>query len=346
MSDKDVMTSVRNINKLYREATKHPSPAAWKAYYAALNVLQQNATQLQMQVAQQYLNTDVANTKKAAKDKEKTVKESVQKAQAIYTNAAQSLQSMYQSLFQRNESAMGQLFSGPFVQSPRTQNRLQWGQKLTGKDLLKDIKSQVSQFRQWRRVLRQLRAKGAPFELLQQIEAAGPSTLPEVRALLELNKADTRDYFKMFRVERGLIEVATQQDLKLQLGHYRKFGSNIALAILQGLRDEKTPMLNYFKNLVRDMFPGLMKAARDKAKGVTKGDVTDHTTAAKPPKPGHGKPVTKTSPAPTKYTGTAGARGYGLVRDVTYVVNTKETDVSTALNKAKTYHKATYGGPH
>jgi len=345
-TDADVLAAVKNIVKLDDLARRKSTLKNFEAANAALNDLQSKASKQQFAAAQDLISAlesqDKAHTKKAVDEEKKRErllaaerKRAMQNAQREITQAAQSLQSSYQQMYQQNQTAFGTLFQGPVMTGARMQNRLQWGGRVTGQDLLRDIKAQVFQFRMWRNLINRLAKAGAPQELINQIMAGGPSTMPEVRALLSLGKTDLRSYFRTFERGQELIQVATKRDLTRQLGHYRKYGQNIALAIIQGLRDEQVPMLNYFEKIIMKMFPGLTKRAGGVAAGTHHGGIHEHPHPAGSVRPTRGRGGTRITPTPeSRFSGP---------HTVHYHVHTSHVDTSTALRKARNFHKATYG---
>lgn len=295
-SNKEINDAIANIVKLDKKATGSHRLQDYEAAAKALATLQSQSSKAQFAAAQQVISAletaddkhtkkTISNAKKRANAAAAAAKAAVAAAQKEVTQAAQTLQGEYASAFSQNQSAFGSLFAGPFSQSAPEQNKIQWGGKMTGKDLLHDLRSQVAQFKRWRGLLNRLVKMGVPYALLQQIEAAGPASIDNVTALLSLSKADLRSYFKTFESAEGpngLLQVATKQDMTLQLKQYRKYGRNIALQIIQGLKDENTPMLKYFETMIMGMFPALAKDAKGKAGVLTKG--SQH---AKPPAAAH-----------------------------------------------------------
>lgn len=248
LSDAAVMNQVKNINALFRTATKHPTLANWENYYKALNNLQTNASDTQMNAAQQFLQTSQDVTKQA-KNQQKNLEQISQN----YKTMIGTIQSSFQQFQQQNQQNLGTLFQGPVVTGARMQNNLQFGGKVTGRDLLQDLRAQVSKFRQFRRVLSQLSRRGAPAALIQQINQMGPDALDEARALLSLDQQDFRAYTRVFREGQTVVESATKMDMTRQLRQWRSFGKNIARQILLGLKEEGSPTESYFRGLLTSL---------------------------------------------------------------------------------------------
>lgn len=167
------------------------------------------------------------------------------------------LQSMYQDFQTQEQNVMGNLFNGPFMNNPLMQNRLQWGHRTTGMDLSRDLRSQLTQFRNFHGLLNSLQRRGAPNALIDQLRQMGPDAIKQIRALGQLSKPELQRYFGMFREEQKLVQQQSMKDLNRQLKIYRSHGRNIALAIVAGLRDENVTLTKALTNMVRKMFPGL-----------------------------------------------------------------------------------------
>jgi hypothetical protein len=247
----------RALEKIRRSLEKHHSQSvgAWINYYDQLRALDAQATDSQRQAADSMfsqLDSGLKKSTDAVKQHQQDLKNSArQTVQDITSN----LSSQFSSFQQANQGAFGTLFQGPFVTGARTQNRLQWGGQLTGRDLLTDLQSQVSRFNQWNRVLRRLERRGIPFELLQQIQAAGPDSIEQARALLSLPQPEFRQYTRVFRRGQQLVNQAATRDMQAQLAHWRTYGKSIMLAILRGMDENDARFKSYFRNLAIQLFP-------------------------------------------------------------------------------------------
>jgi hypothetical protein len=198
---------------------------------------------------------------KQAADNSKTLGVTFQDVQSGLMNMANQFKSQEESIF-------GTLFQGPFTQSPFMQNQSQAGYLLSGKDLLKDLKSQVTQFKGFHNELDQLAKRGAPLKLVQQIEALGPAAVNQQDAfgrkrkslideLLGLPPSQLQAYFSTFNTGQKTIQQQALKDLSDQLKVYRQHGRNIALAIIAGLKDENVAMTAAITMMIKRMFPGL-----------------------------------------------------------------------------------------
>jgi TP901 family phage tail tape measure protein len=292
ISDSQVMTQVTNLNKLARIANKSRSFADIKAYNVGLQQLQDVATSTQMSTAQNFL-VGLDTTMKKATSK---IKKNAEDAKQALDQIAGTLSSTFDQMQQQNQTAFGTLFQGPVVQGARMQFREQYGYKPKGKDYLQDLRAMLSRFRQWQRVLQQLRRRGAPFELVQQIQAMGPDALPEARALLGMQRPEFQQYVRVFRTSQRVIAQASSRDMNRQLVHWRSLGSNIMKAVLQGMDEHAAQFSNYFRNLAIKLFPQLAKSARATPRAATDPVVV----AGQPRRPGHPLPRGRVPRAPAR----------------------------------------------
>jgi TP901 family phage tail tape measure protein len=193
----------------------------------------------------------------------KSVTDSTKQLGVTTQDVLSGLQSMYNDFRQTEAGLFGTLFQGPLMTSPAQQDRLQFGGRASGKDLLNDLKSQVRQFDTFHRLLDSLRSKGASNELIKQLTAGG-ATVESIRNIKALNSLDPKtlgQYFSEFNRGQKVINDATMRDLNNQLKIYRQHGRNIALAIIAGLRDENVAVTNTLTKMIKGMFPGLPTGA-------------------------------------------------------------------------------------
>ena len=173
----------------------------------------------------------------------------------------QSLQSMYQQFSQQEAGIFGTLFNGPLMNSPAQQDRFQFGGRVTGRDVLNDLKSQIRQFTTFHSMLDTLRRRGASQALISQLAQAGPAAKDDIKALTQLSPRDFQDYLREFNRGQKMIQDQSIRDLRQQLNVYRQHGRNIALAIVAGLRDENVAVTNALTKMIAQMFPGLPTGA-------------------------------------------------------------------------------------
>jgi hypothetical protein len=250
-SDQYILHEARNVQRLERLAKKQNTLAAWKAYYAALATLQARASDLQMQAVDQIIGVT-----------ESKVNEAAQKAQQTVNSILGNLQQLYDDFLQKNKEIFGTLFQGPFSQSAVMQDKMAYGYKQTAKDILKDLQSQIRQFREFNRELALLQRRGAPPELIAQLRALGPTALPQIKALAKSSPSVWKEYLKAFQQSQKLIEAQTRRDLRNQLKIYEQQGKKIALAILSGLQSQDRKLTMWLRRLIAQMFPGLSRQAR------------------------------------------------------------------------------------
>jgi hypothetical protein len=270
-SDRFVINEARKVAALSKTARHEKTFAAWKAYYSALDKLQADASTGQMSAVEKMFNlTDSAADKTTAK-----AKKHAKDIRDTYQQVLQNLQSQYQTFYQQNQNAFGQLFQGPFMQSNMMQSRIGAGEGFSGRDIIRDLRSQLSAFRSWRRDLDKLQAKGLPQNLIDQIASLGPEQAKkQVEALNRLTPGQLREYGRLWKTGQQDIHKATLRDLNNQLASWRRHGRRIALAIAAGLRDENTALEVSLRRMIERAFPELAghnrrTPARNHPRGVT-----------------------------------------------------------------------------
>lgn len=251
---------------------------AYKAYVDALAIAKQFPKNINDQIkAQQALSNlesvatkqQIAGAKKAADATVAANKQVATSTQTTFQDVLSNVQSMFSNLQQQEQGIFGQLFQGPFMQSPQMQNFLQFGGIASGRDLMKDLNSQIKQFGHFHSELNRLSKRGAPSALIQQLMQLGPSALPQIEALQGLSQKQLDRYFAMFKHSQNMIQQQTLKDLHKQLAQYRKFGRSVALAIVAGLQDQNSAVTNALKNMIRQAFPGLPGSGHTAATTVT-----------------------------------------------------------------------------
>jgi TP901 family phage tail tape measure protein len=264
----DVTAAVKNIVKLDDLAKRKPTIANFEAAAKALANLQSKASKDQFAAAQSLISALESADEKHTK---KTISNAKKRADALKSelaSIAQNAMSMYDTLLQQNQSIMGTLFNGPFMNSPREQNQIQYGYQPRGGDYLKDIRSQNAQFRNFYKEIGKLQKRGAPKELINQLIQAGPQALPAIRALAGMGKSQWKQYTAAFDQGQKLLHKQTISQLKDQLKDYRKYGAKIAEQMIAGMRDKRLGLANEIKSIIKDMF------------GVTVPEVHHPTTTA------------------------------------------------------------------
>jgi len=205
------------------------------------------------------------------------LKDSISNANTLGTtfqDVLQGIQGMYDNFKQTETGLFGTLFQGPFNAS---QDKFQFGARMTGQDALRDIRSQVRQFQTFHGLINRLQRRGAPQGLIQQLIGlgSGPEQIRNLQALTSLSPRLLSQYFGEFSKGQKLINQATMTDLNKQLAIYRRHGRNIALAIIAGIKSENVGVTNALTNLIRKMFPGLPVGATGAG-----GRPTHHRAAA------------------------------------------------------------------
>lgn len=209
----------------------------------ALAKLKAVANQQQLAAAQKAADAIVAQNGKIG-----------QSTKATFQDVLQGLQSMFDNFLQQEQQNFGELFQGPWMQSPMYQTMQQWGHRTRGADVTKDLRQQIGQYRSFNRLLAQLARRGAPQALIDQLRQLGPAAIAQVRALASMTAPELRNYFRMFRTAQRLIHQQTMRDLNRQLKDYMKYGKNIAMQIVAGLKSENQSLEKALTAMIKRVF--------------------------------------------------------------------------------------------
>lgn len=274
-------------------------------YYNILAQISKKYSGSELQAIQAVIDADTQATKKRVSNAKTAAKAAVDQARTQANQVISALQQMYDQIDQQNQQAFGQLFQGPFVNSPQMQNGIQWGYVLRTPDLIQDLKSQDQAFNAWESNLNRLARRHVPFKLIDEIRQQGPGSPSDpnspfnlVARLAKATPAQLAQYGRLWQRGQTEIHNATMSQLKAQLTQWRKHGQQIALAIITGIKSENVGLTNVFRNIVRQMFPGLragltQQAARAKAATKQAPEAAKRAAVQQ-------KAVTRHTPAPTQ----------------------------------------------
>lgn len=214
--------------------------------------------------------------KKALSDQTKAAKAAATAQNTTYADALSNLKSLYQQFFGEQQSNFGSLFQGPVLTGARMQTLTQWGGHATGKDLLKDIKSQVFQYNRFNRLVGSLGRRGAPKELIDQVRAAGPTAMQDVYNLTKLTPSQWKQYVAAFKAGQNAVKAATMAQLNGQIGMYKQHGIKVAQAIVSGITSQDQKVSAAIDNMLRKAI-GLKPTASYKPT-AHKGNIAGNTT--------------------------------------------------------------------
>jgi hypothetical protein len=172
--------------------------------------------------------------------------------------AAQAMADAFNNIKQQEQSAFGELFSGPYIQSAAVQNRLDWGQMLKPQDLLKDLRSQIKAFDSWNNDLERLRKRGAPGALIAQLLQMGPAAAKNVHLLTQMSRKQLGQYFDLFRTAQKDIQRRSMVEFMGQLKDWRKYGRRAAIAFMMGISDNQS----WINKEMRKIFLNFLKTGQ------------------------------------------------------------------------------------
>lgn len=248
--------STENFNK---------SVAAEQKFQVAMDNLRNAATKQQFNAYKKATDSLL----KAQDDRNKKLKQN-------FRSTIDSVKQMYDQFLQQEQSNFGALFSGPM--QGILQFRQQWGAKPTGQLLLGDLQGQLRTYTHFNNAIATLSRRGAPAELVKQLQAAGPQALPDILALTRMPRGMWDQYVNTFSKAQATIKDQTMKDLNRNLSMYRRFGSNVGQAIQQGLADESPGLRRELRNTLESMFPQLKTGARPSTRAGSPQATHTHTT--------------------------------------------------------------------
>lgn len=224
------------------------------------------------------LTIDQVNKKVAAKlkENEKTLKDWAKQRAGVMQQANDSmkqaldtavsnLSSTYDQIQQANESAMGELFQGPFLTGETFNLAEEWGVTAGIKDINKDLKDQIAEFNKWHGALRAIGARGAPKELLQSLEALGPDAVDKLETLRKASPKMFNNFVRLWQQRQNAIKRETKMDFTAQLKEWNKYGKDIAFQIISGLRGENVTLEKGFEKYISANFSGALNKIKTDA---------------------------------------------------------------------------------
>lgn len=162
--------------------------------------------------------------------------------------AADKLVEKYKELEAANRAAFG-IFEGPISQGPIAGIFNQINETLQGfgaKPIAipitlqtQDISAQVRNFDLFRKGLDTLRRRGAPPELIAELQSKGIDALPLIQGLNKAAPGAFRTYVNLWKRSQKLIAESTEKDMAATLKLWRSYGGDIAWQIVQGLASDK-----------------------------------------------------------------------------------------------------------
>jgi len=253
--------------KAYRVALLHPQNLQDQIKYEKiLAAIKANYTGVELKGIMDVIRADDAKTKKQIKNAQDVANQT--------KTATDAMVSAYNNIAQEEQSAFGQLFSGPYMQSAAVQNRLQWGQILRPGDLQRDLNSQIKSFTSWNNDIEKLRKRGAPAQLLDQLLQMGPSAAANVHLLTTMNKTQLQNYFDSFKHVQELIKKYTHDQFMGQLQAWRRYGRAAAKAFMMGMTDNQAAITKEMEKL----FTNFLRTGTITGTHTTRGTRGTHTT--------------------------------------------------------------------
>lgn len=205
-----------------------------------------------------------------AKERAKAISQAYENMQQKIDTMVDKLAQTYDKFREENKTAMGDLFQGPAISGFMGQifqsindTLSQFGQTVPVPiELLnRDLEMQIKNFAKLREGYAALLKRGVPQEVVQQIQQMGMSGLPFIQGLLQASGPQFKRWVKNVKQSQKDIKAATKIDFNNQLKQWRKYGSDIADEIINGLSADaaQEKLKGGFKTYVMDLFGSTFK---------------------------------------------------------------------------------------
>jgi tape measure domain-containing protein len=202
--------------------------------------VKQQITKADMDFAQQVIDT----TREATRKKIEYEQEYYDKCQEINDRLKNDIQSLNDKYNDALESRTKTLYDtyGLF-------DKVEPKEPVSGKELIKNLQDQVTEFDTWTRVMADLSRKGIDEALIKELQEMGPRSLKQIEALNELSQPELNEYVLLWqRKSSQAKEVAIEElrDLRIETQNEIKRLNAQAIIDLEEQRrifDEKTKAL-------------------------------------------------------------------------------------------------------
>jgi len=205
------------------------------------------------------------DTGEASTEMAEAVEQAMDQAQQSIDQGVGNMTNTFKQFRDQNKQAFGSLFGGPFFQSETWSLAEEWGVKPGIQQINQDLQGQIDQFRKWRGTLDSIGSRGAPTELVQELQELGPDALDKLEAIRKAAPGQFNKFISLWKTKQTEIEKATKIDFDKQLQQWFKFGKGIAQQIILGLRSEDVQLDNAFRQYITSKFPGIIEQAKQQA---------------------------------------------------------------------------------
>lgn len=153
----------------------------------------------------------------------------------------------YDQFLDQNKQAFGELFQGPALSGflgdifrGINDTLMQFGQSVPVPIQLinKDLEMQIANFDKLREGYAALLKRGIPQEVVQEIQKMGIAGLPFVQGLVNASGPEFNRFVKNVKTKQKELEKYTKIDFTNQLNQWKKYGSDIATKMIDGLSSE------------------------------------------------------------------------------------------------------------
>jgi len=206
----------------------------------------------------------------AAKTRAKAIQQAYENMQQKIDQVVDKLAQTYDKFREQNKQTFGELFQGPVLSGfmgdmfqSINDTLQQFGQTIPIPiELLnRDLEMQITNFEKLREGYAALIKKGVPQEVVQQIQQMGVAGLPFVQGLLQASGPQFKKFVDNVKRSQKDIKDATKIDFNNQLAQWRKYGTDIADEIINGLSADaaQEKLKGGFEKYVMQLFGATFK---------------------------------------------------------------------------------------
>jgi hypothetical protein len=192
---------------------------------------------------------------------------------------------MYSQMLSENQQAFGALFQGPWLTGETFDLAKEWGITPRIQDIIRDLDEQIKQFAERRKMIDTLFKRGLPEGFLDELRTMSPEeAMPILKELVNATPKETQKLIQKLKIRERDIKAATQLDFTREIESFRKAGTNMGEAIINGFQNAGVGA--WFDGWIKATFPDLINAAV--AQAVKDWKTQNPKTVApplKPPKP-------------------------------------------------------------
>lgn len=197
-----------------------------------------------------------SDSRDPAKQLAQAIKRNVQ---TVTQEVRSALETMYKELEQSNQTVMGSIFGGRWLNSDKFKYFEQFGIGPKMGDLIKDAQMQGADFATSQKVFNKLRKRGISEAFLQDLKNMGPEGFKYIKALLNGSDKQLKKYVAIINRNKKAVDEATKKDFKRKVADWQKHGGDLAEGLANGFDIKKGIMYDTITNAITHAFSGAIQ---------------------------------------------------------------------------------------